>query len=67
MSDHDDTTRPEPKPTSPSGAPEMAEDERAPSERIESDAGLSPGALQNGAAAGAAIGGRRGSNPVGED
>lgn len=35
--------------------------EPGPAERIEHDAGLSPGAIQSGAAAGAAIGGRRGS------
>lgn len=50
------------KPTTPSGAPELGEDQESPAERIDRDAGLSPGALQNGAAAGAAIGARRGAD-----
>ena len=55
------------KPISGSGAPEMGDNDRPPDQRIEHDAGLSPGAVQSRGVAGAALGGRKGSEVIAED
>jgi hypothetical protein len=47
--------------------PELGDDHEHPAKRIDRDAGLSPGAVQNGGAAGAAIGGRKGGDVFRDD